>query len=136
MAEIWLCKEADDELESLYEVDEDAAAALDLLIERLAEDSSTLEYLCKPRNHFTYEPPFEVGRVGVYHSDGKNIYKIKVRKIDGTLVDWRMLVGFHAQKDIYYVLAITDREHSYDTKHESATELYRRYEEAGIPDYR
>lgn len=136
MPQILLCKEAENELDELYETDEDAAAMFDLLIEELSQDQQMLDRLCLPANHYKYAPPFDVDRFVEAQRQGKNIYRVKVRRGDGSLVPWRMLLGFHAQKDTYYVLAVTDREFSYDTNQPAFRSLLVRYEQAGIPDYR
>ncbi len=136
MPQILLCKEADDELDELYDTDEDAAAMFDLLIEELSQDQRMLDRLCVPANHYKYAPPFDVGLFIEARKLGKNIYRVKVRRDDGSLVPWRMFLGFHAQKDTYYVLAVTDREFSYDTNHPSFRSMLDRYDQAGIPDYR
>lgn len=136
MPQILLCKKADEELEALYALDEDAAALFDVLIEELSDDPVMLDHLCVPANHFKYAPPFDVEVFEEAKKQGKNIYRIKVRNEEGSLLPWRMLVGFHSQKNLYYVLAVTEREHSYDTKHPDYRELLVRYEQAGIPDYR
>ena len=136
MPQLLLCREAEEELDALYDIDEDVAALFDFLIEELAEDQQMLDRLCVPDNHFKYAPPFNVDIFQEARKMGLNVYRVKVRKDDGSLVLWRMFVGFHSQKDIYYVLSVTDREFAYDTSHPSFRALVQRYEYSGIPYYR
>lgn len=135
MSDLILLPEAVAELDALYETDEDAAALIDVLLESLWDDSDTLELLCRPRNHFTHEPPFECKRYGAMQSIGKNIYTIKVRDLAGALLPYRVLIGFHAQIDAYYVLAIANRKNAYDTNDQLFQTVLERYGRAGIPDY-
>ena len=52
MPQLLLCREAEEELDALYDIDEDVAALFDFLIEELAEDQQMLDRLCVPDNHF------------------------------------------------------------------------------------
>ncbi|MBK6007623.1 hypothetical protein JJB11_16105 [Ramlibacter ginsenosidimutans] len=137
MAVLIVAREAADEIDALYESDEDAAADIDFLIEQLFEDHRTLEELCLPRDHFDFEPAFEIKRFGAAQRLGKNVYSAKLRSTaDNSVIPYRLLVGFDAQRDRYHVLSIAHRNHAYDTRHPHFAELLRRYDDAGIPTYR
>lgn len=128
-------QEAYDELDALYEVDEAAAALIDVLLETLADDVDMLDRLCQPNNHYTYTPPFEIKRYAEMQRRGKNIYILKVRDEQGALLPYRVLIGYHAQIDIYYVLSVLQREIAYVTTDPAFCNVMRRYEQAGIPTY-
>lgn len=135
MPQLKVCIEAESELDELFKVNEEVVGVFDFLIEQLSEDGPMLEILFRPANHFKYQPPFEVGRFATAQRIGKNIFRVKVRDEKGHFLSWRMFFGHDSQRDIYYVLSITEREHAYDTDHPAYRELLRRYDSAGIPTY-
>lgn len=62
MAVLIIDPAAEDELDRLYESDEDAAALIDALLEQLGDDEGTLGEIFRPGHFFRYRPPFEVKR--------------------------------------------------------------------------
>lgn len=135
MARLILDPDAEAELDALYDENEDTAADFDLLLERLGEDEKTLEFLCLPENNFKYSPPYEVKKFIEAQNIGRNIFSIKTQDTDGHRTDYRMLIGHDAQKNIYHVLAVTNRDYSYDPGHESFKQLLKRYDDSDIPTY-
>lgn len=127
--------EAFDELDRLYDIDEAAAALIDVLFEKLDGDADMLDRLCQPNNHYTYTPPFEIKRYAEMQRRGKNIYTLKVRDDQGALLPYRVLIGYHAQINTYYVLAVIQREIAYDTTDPVFRIVLERYGQCGIPDY-
>ena len=139
MAYLIISKEVGDDIDAMYgtgvQADADAAAEAQYLLEKLVEDQHVLAALCIAKNHYDYDPAFEVKPFVEAQRRGKNIFSIKLRYQDGTLVDQRLFIGYHAQKDQYHVLGIAPRSYCYDTKHEHFARLLDRYEQSGIPDY-
>jgi len=127
--------EVDQEIEELSRVDEDAAAELDLLLERLQEDQPELESLCVPGLRYSYDPAFEVKKLAAAQKRGKNIFLVKYRLQDGALADYRLLIGFDAQNGTYYALQVANRNTAYEVGSESFHALLDRYEQCGIPTY-
>lgn len=136
MIDLQLCKEAEDELDDLWNSDESAAATFEALLETLWEDTDLLEYLCVPNLHYTTAPPFEVKRYEEMQRRGYNIFTVKVQTDDGRWPPYRALIGFNAQTSTYYVLAVAHREISYERNDPLFTDVIQRYERAGIPTYR
>lgn len=116
--------------------DIDAAAAALLLLESLQDDRELLEYLCVPDNHFLYCPPFEIKKFGEAQKRGYNIFILKFLDKYGSLPSYRIFIGFHAQRNTYYALAITHRSISYRSGDDAFRHLLDRYEQCGIPVYR
>jgi hypothetical protein len=136
MADLIPTDEAYAEIDALYEVDEDAAAMFDLLLETLADDPSMLDRLFRPANHYQYTPPFEIKRFGELQAQGKNVYIIKVRHpTQGHLLPYRLLLGYHAQMDTYYTLTLIEREIDYDVHDPTIVAALERYDRCGIPTY-
>lgn len=136
MADLIPTSEAFAEIDALYDVDEDAAAQFDLLLETLADDPSMLDKLFRPANHFRYTPPFEIYHFVELQRQGKNIYIIKVRHPEeGNLLPYRLLLGYHSQIDTFYVLTLIEREIDYDVRDPTIIAALERYERHGIPTY-
>lgn len=135
MADLFICKEAEDEIEALYDVDEDVAALIDTLLFELSEDQSTLEWLFRPQDHYNYKPPFEVKEFIEAKRRGKYILILKIRREDEGPIEYRVLMGYNAQQDTYWVLTVADREISYDTSDPLFQSLLVRYEQCGLHTY-
>ena len=131
-----LTPEVEREIDALARTDRDAAAAAILLLESLQDDPEQLEYLCVPGNHYRYCPPFEVKKFQEAQQRGYNIFILKFRDDGGALPPCRILVGFHAQRSIYYALALTPRDIAYRPGDNAFRDLLARYEQCGIPRYR
>lgn len=136
MAVLIIDPAAEDELDRLYESDEDAAALIDALLEQLGDDEGTLGEIFRPGHFFRYRPPFEVKRFEEAQRRGKNILTMRVRDEAGTLLPYRVLFAHHAQIDSYYVLSVASREDAYDPSKPGFLDLLVRYDEHGIPTYK
>ena len=135
MTQIVITKEFEDELDVLDSTQPDVVDAAELLIENLYDDKDLLEVLYKPQVHHFETPVFEVKGFVAAQQLGYNIYTLKFKDLEGFQTDHRIFLGFHAQKDIFYVLAITPRSYCYDTKHTAFSDLVARYQQCSIPTY-
>lgn len=136
MAALIIVPAADDELDAVYDVDEDAGALIDALLESLAEDQATLGSLFRPDRRFRHQPPFEVKAFAEAQRRGKNIFTLKIWDECGELLNYRVLYAYHGQCDTYYVLSVVSRDDAYDPTKPEFDELLDRYDECGIPTYR
>ncbi len=116
--------------------DLEAVDAADVLVEELAGNLGVLESLFQPGLRPDHDPLFEVKRFEEAWNKGLNILIIKYWDFLGSLADYRIFVGYNAQKETYYVLAITHRAVAYDTGHTSFGRLLVRYESCHIPVWR
>lgn len=130
-----ITRQAAQEIAALAQTDKKTAAAAALLIQELCNDPVELENLCVPDNHYLYRPAFESKRFVQAQKMGYNIFILKFRNLDGSQPGYRILVGYHAQKSIYYVLQVPHRNFEYNTSSTEFRELCRRYDECGIPHY-
>ncbi|MBK6998889.1 MAG: hypothetical protein IPH35_02560 [Rhodoferax sp.] len=134
MAKLVVTKEIEDEIDLLYEVQPDFADAIEVLLESLYEDLDLLERLHSPDTYPLHTPFFEVKIFTEARGDGYNMYLLKFKDLEGhRIIGYRLFLGFNAQRDIYYALALTNRNHAYDTNHPAYRDLCHRYERYGIP---
>lgn len=134
MIKLVVTKEIEDEIDLLYEVQPDFADAVEVLLESLYEDLDLLERLHSPDTYPLHTPFFEVKIFIEARNNGYNIYFLKFKDLDGHgIIKYRIFLGFNAQRDIYYALALTDRNHAYDTSHSAYRDLCTRYEQYRIP---
>src|SRR5690625_2808916 len=118
MAILQFCAKAEQELDELWGIDEDAAALIDALLIQLEEDSNLISYLCQEDRYLQVRPPFEVKRFNYLWRQKYTIYILKITADDGRAVQYRVIYAHHPQKDIYYVLALMNREIDYDADQE------------------
>lgn len=116
--------------------DLDAVDAADVLVDELAGNLEVLDVLFKPGLRDGHDPLFEVKRFEEAWLGGFNILVLKYWDFLGALADYRIFVGYHAQKEIFYVLAITHRSIAYDTGHDAYNRLLVRYGSCNIPAWR
>lgn len=135
MPRIVVTQDFDDEMDALDSTQPDVVDAAELLLESLDENRDLLERLHQPNTYPLHTPVFEVKRFGTAQKAGYNIFILKFQDLGGHLADHRILLGFHAQRDTFYALAITDRDYSYDHHHDAYRNLLHRYEKCGIPKY-
>lgn len=125
---------AEEELDRLYDHDEDAAALVDAWFEAVCEDERLLEILFRPQNHYARRPPFEVKRYEAMWRRGKNVFTVKIDDA-GKPIGYRVLIGWHSQRDDYYILAVAPRSEAYELDDPLFDDIICRYEKAGIPAY-
>lgn len=114
----------------------DAVDAALVLVEELGGNLQVLDGLYKPRLRQGHDPLFEVKRFAEAWADGYNILILKYWDFLGALADYRIFVGYNAQKETYYVLGITHRSIAYDTGSDAFRGLLVRYESCNIPAWR
>lgn len=126
-------KEIEDELDELDRTQPDLVDAAELLLENLYENLDLLGRLHVPGTYPLHTPVFEVKLFKEAQQHKCNIYLLKFQELDDYLANHRIFLGFNAQRDIYYALAITHREHAYDTNHAAFRGLCNRYDQYRIP---
>lgn len=113
----------------------DAVDAAVVLLEELAGNLSVLSNLFRPGMRHDHDPLFEVKRFEQAWRNGFNVLILKYRDTFGSLADDRIFVGYHAQKEIFYVLAITHRAIAYDVGVDAYNALLVRYQSCNIPAF-
>ena len=134
MTKLVITKEIEQDIDRLYLVQPDHADAAEVLLELLYEELDLLDFLHRPNTYPLHTPSFEVKIFRDAKDDGYNIYTLKFKDLNGyQVVGYRIFLGFNAQHDIYYALALTERAFAYDTDHPAYGDLCNRYEQCRIP---
>lgn len=133
---ITVTKEALNELEQLKLHDPDSHAAILVLLEQFNDDQCLLEDLMLPGIDAEGDPTFEKKIYETARRAGYNILILKFHTLDGELSSHRVLIGLDSQKGKYYVLSIPARDINYESDRIWLADLYRRYEECGVPIYK
>ena len=136
MADLILMPDVEAELDALFNTEPDTVALFDVLFDELVHHKEVLDVLCKPAYHHLFDPPFELKRFEQMWRLGYNIYTMRVFNEQGALLPRRVLIGFHAQSDIYYPLTFPSRDTAYDTTDPAFAIVLHRYAAANIPVYR
>lgn len=136
MASLIFALDAEDEIDALWDSDEDSAALIDELLCQLEERPELLDDLCRENRHVTNDPSFEVKRFRYMWNQGYTIYALKVWPGEGRAIDYRVLYAHHPQKDEYHVLTVMQREINYESDKELIDRLICACEEIGIPRHR
>lgn len=128
--------DTEDELDALWDSDEDAAALIEELLWQFEDAPELLDELCRERRHVTHNPSFEVKRFKHMWNKGYTVYALKIWPDEGRAIQYRVLYAHHPQKDIYYVLTVMQRDIDYDADKHLINKIIAAYEEIGIPRHR
>lgn len=136
MASLLYALDVEDEIDALWESDEDAAALVDELLCQFEERPDLLDELCRENRHVTHDPSFQVKRFKYMWTRGYTVYTLKIWPGEGRAIEYRILYAHHPQKDAYYVLTVMQRDIDYDADKELIDKLIAACEEIGIPRHR
>ena len=143
MAEIRFHPEVEKQLDEMWDAaddannqaDLDAIVLIDVLIQELNDDPSTLDNLTSkvPRHHFDYNPPYEIKKFEECFERRMYVYTLKPYDEDNHPIGYRALLGHNPQSGTYWVLSVLPRSISYKPDTAEFKELCRRYNDAWLP---
>lgn len=138
MIRIVITPAAEEDLDLLYEGDEssfDAAAEIETALDEISNDPYLLGHLHKKNFLSIGQPHFDVDRFEELWQQGLNMLRLKFWDWQGSVVPYRVLYAHDARNDIYYVLAVVQRDHAYDTNHPILHRVQSQYNALGLPAY-
>lgn len=136
MAKLYYALCSEDELDALWESDEDSAALIEELLWQFEENEDLLDELCREKRHVLHVPDFEVKRFQYMWNSGYTIYILKIWPSSGREIHYRVLYAHHPQADSYHVLTVMQRDINYESDKELIDTLIAACEEIGIPTHR
>jgi hypothetical protein len=111
-------KDAEDDLDALWEADPEGAAMIDVFLEEVASASQdVLERLTSDGyRSYTNDPDFDIKR---WKALWKNypLWRLRLFNVPGVAASHRIVYTFHPQELRYYVLGIVPRDFNYDPGH-------------------
>lgn len=135
MLQIVITPQAKEDLDSLYDIDEDAAAEIETALDEIANDQRLLDRLTVKKFKSLGTPEFDVDRFEELWQQGLNLLRLKFWDWQGSVLPYRVLYAYAPQTDIYYVLAVIERNHAYDTTHPIVQRVLRQYDALGLHTY-
>lgn len=128
-------EDAEADLEALYDLDEDAAADIDVFLDEARFNQDTLDHLTR-HNYVHYgEPEYDVKEIAKTKraSVKFNLWRVRLLWLGGHASEYRIVYAFHPIQNRYYVLAILPRKTAYEFNNERNQKILAVYDELGIP---
>lgn len=138
MIRIVISPEAEEDLDLMYEGDEetmDAAAEIETALAEISNDLRLLERLHIKHFRFIGQPHFDVDKFEELWQQGLNMLRLKFWDWQGSVVPYRVLYAHDARNDIFHVLAVALRDHAYDTNHPLVIRVRAQYDALGLRTY-
>lgn len=116
---IQIHEDAWDDLERLWADPhtEEAAAAIDVLLQELECDQDLLDALTVHGYGTNKTKPIHVSKWVEYWRTGADIWRLKIWELEKIRLNYRIIYAYEIKKQRYHVLAVVPREFDYDTEH-------------------
>jgi mRNA-degrading endonuclease RelE of RelBE toxin-antitoxin system len=138
MAVVYLEESACNDLDELWERDEDAAAFIEIALDEIQHDPRLYERLHEIGYRNVPNPSFEVDWFSTLQNDRTtrlNLYRLKFWDPEGALSSYRVIYAYHNRNDSFHVLAVVPRNFNYDRNHPIVKRVCADYERLDIPSY-
>lgn len=135
MALVLFEEAAQNDLDEIWQIDVDAAAAIVVLMEEFQDSPEVADTLIKHGYHDYRDPAYSVSRFLELWHQGLNLYRLKFWDEDGSIVSYRIIYAHNPKTDCIHVLGIIHRNFNYDTSHPVVCRICSGYERLGIPTY-
>jgi len=130
-----LHKDAEDDLDRIYETDEDAAAEIEVFLEEAKNNQSTLDDLTRSGYVNYGEHPFNVKEWVAAKKEKLNLWRLRLLWLEGDAAKYRVIYAFDPLRWRYHILGIVNRNFNYELKNERSKKIIAAYEDLGLPRY-
>lgn len=127
--------DAEKEIETLWETDEDTAAYIEAFLEEIQNDQRILDSLTIKGHVDCPTVNFDVEEILSQKKKKRNLWRIKIWEIENRDGKLRIIYAFHPKELRYYILGITPRDIDYDERSPRFAKIISSYEKLGIPEY-
>ena len=128
-------EDAEDDLDAIYALDEDAGADIDVFLDEAAADQMLLENLSR-NGHVEYgDTNYDVKEWVEVKRAHYNLWRLKFFDIPTTATNYRIIYAFHPAEYRYYVLGILIRSDAYDLTNPRNQKILAAYDALCIPRY-
>jgi hypothetical protein len=126
-------EDAEKDLDTLYAIDEEGAAGIDVFLEEAASSQKVLDHLLENR-YRSYDAGFDF-EVRRWESLWKHygLWRLRLFDVPGVAASYRVIYAFHGKQRRYYILGIVPRDFDYDPKHPFSRRIVNAYQALGIP---
>ncbi|WP_027967296.1 hypothetical protein [Halomonas halocynthiae] len=131
MLQLFIHIDAQQDLEDLWEHDEDAAAYIEAMLEEIKGDQRLLDDLLI-HDLGKYKLPgqqYSVSKWLRLWNRGKDLWRLKAWELEDSGKKWRVVYAYIPSQAAHYVLAIAPREFNYDTDHPISQRILAAYDD-------
>jgi len=128
-----LHEDAEGDLDRIYEVDEDAAADIEVFLEEAKNNQETLENLTRNGYVHYVDWQYDVKELVEAKRAKYNLWRVRLLWLEGAASDYRIVYAFHPVQFRYYVLGIIERDLDYDKNHERIKQIFAAYDALDLP---
>lgn len=128
-------KDANADIEALWQSAPIAARAITALLEQAAVDQHLLESLTI-KDFGAYESePIHVDWWWLQYKAGRNLWRVKIWALETRGIQYRIIYAFDPRITRYFVLGVLPRSFNYAEKNDRARRLLDAYDKLSIPKY-
>ena len=129
MPSLFVHKDAEADLEALWDESQEAAARLAVLLQELQTNRQLLDWLTQHDFGCYGSADFHVSKWFEHWNKGKALWRLKVWDLENRGLKYRNVYAFVPMKQHYYVLAIAPRDFNYDANHWFTRRILSAYED-------
>lgn len=124
---------AEEDLDTLYEVDEDGAAAIDVFLEEASSSQEILDrFTVQDFRSYSTDIDYDIKRWQKLWNKFA-LWRARLFNVPGAAANHRIIYAFHPVERRYYVLGIVPRDFNYDPDHPLSKRIIRTYGELNLP---
>ncbi|WP_167335993.1 hypothetical protein [Paraburkholderia bannensis] len=132
MSKFLIESSADDDIDEIFGVDEDAAAMILAVLEAISDNEQLQQRLFRHGHRNVANPTFDVSEVSSLFNHDYVVLRLKIWSEGGVLIPYRALYAYDGRTETYHVLGVLHRSIAYDLDHPRVKRLLAEYESLGI----
>lgn len=126
-------EDAEQDIDDLYEIDEEGAAAIDVFLEEAATSQEILDcFTVQDYRSYSDGLEFDITRWKSLWKDCA-LWRARLFNVPGVAATHRIVYAFHPNERRYYILGIVPRDFDYDHQHPFTKRIVSAYRELGLP---
>lgn len=129
MFRLFIHQDAEEDLESLWSSEPEAAARIAVLLEECEGNQDLLDRLTQHDFGAYGAADFHVSKWQEQWRKGNDLWRLKLWDLEDKGLRYRIVYAYVPQKQHYHVLAIARRSFNYDSRHPLAQRILRAYQE-------
>ncbi|ENO90434.1 hypothetical protein [Thauera linaloolentis] len=124
---------AEEDLDALYELDEDGAAAIDVFLEEASSSQEILDrFTIQDYRSYSTDFDYDIKRWKQLWGNFA-LWRARLFDVPNVAANHRIIYALHPIERRYYVLGIVPRDFDYDSDHPLSKRIIRTYGELDLP---